>query len=177
MTKSRLRIFGWSVHTPTNRRKTICGTLDYLAPEMVHRTPYDSAVDNWSVGILAYELLVGKPPFEHETKKRTYQKIVSAKVEFPHHIPISPEAKDLINRLLAKDPSKRLSLSMILKHPWIVRECSKTSSVSGSQSARVMNNETKMEMKMGMEMEMKGYGNENENENENGNGMKMKRTV
>jgi aurora kinase, other len=113
--------FGWSVHAPTNRRKTICGTLDYLAPEMVTGKPHNSAVDNWSLGILAYELLVGRPPFEHDSKDGTYHRILKANVQYPRRV--SSEARDLIDRLLHKEPEKRLDLQSILSHPWIVSHC------------------------------------------------------
>ena len=66
----KLADFGWSVHTPSDRRKTICGTLDYLPPEMVNdsqRQNYDSTVDIWGLGILSYEFVVGRPPFESES--------------------------------------------------------------------------------------------------------------
>lgn len=56
--------FGWSVHAPGLRRKTLCGTLDYLPPEMVERKDHNEKVDHWALGVLAYEFLVGKPPFE-----------------------------------------------------------------------------------------------------------------
>lgn len=56
--------FGWSVHTPSNRRKTLCGTLDYLCPEMVNNRAHNHKVDLWTIGVLAYELVTGRPPFE-----------------------------------------------------------------------------------------------------------------
>ena len=52
------------MHAPNSRRRTLCGTLDYLPPEMVEGREHDSAVDNWSLGVLAYEFLTGGPPFE-----------------------------------------------------------------------------------------------------------------
>ena len=58
--------FGWSIHAPNNRRQTLCGTLDYLPPEMVDDLPHDNKVDIWSLGILCYEFIVGNPPFEAE---------------------------------------------------------------------------------------------------------------
>lgn len=58
--------FGWSVHAPNSRRRTLCGTLDYLPPEMVEGLEHDKGVDNWSLGVLTYEFLFGMPPFETE---------------------------------------------------------------------------------------------------------------
>jgi aurora kinase, other len=56
--------FGWSVHAPGNRRQTLCGTLDYLPPEMVEGKSHNERVDYWALGVLAFEFLVGNPPFE-----------------------------------------------------------------------------------------------------------------
>ena len=56
--------FGWSVHAPSNRRQTLCGTLDYLPPEMIEGKEHTAQVDLWSLGVLCYEFLVGSPPFE-----------------------------------------------------------------------------------------------------------------
>ena len=70
----KLADFGWSVHAPSNRRQTMCGTLDYLPPEMVsqRRTAYDKSIDIWGLGILTYEFCVGKPPFESPSQHETY---------------------------------------------------------------------------------------------------------
>merc|ERR1711970_666287 len=67
--------FGWSVHAPTSRRATMCGTLDYLPPEMIEGHAHDEKVDLWSLGVLTYEFLVGKPPFEAENNNETYRRI------------------------------------------------------------------------------------------------------
>jgi len=68
--------FGWSVHAPSDRRKTMCGTLDYLPPEMIRsKGNYTKNVDIWAIGILIHELCTGKPPFESQTKNETYKKI------------------------------------------------------------------------------------------------------
>ena len=56
--------FGWSVHAPGNRRKTLCGTLDYLPPEMVEVREHSEKVDYWALGVLTYEFICGNPPFE-----------------------------------------------------------------------------------------------------------------
>jgi serine/threonine protein kinase len=69
----KLADFGWSCHAPSNRRKTMCGTLDYLPPEMCKNgivKPYDKTIDIWSLGVLAYEFCVGSPPFEDNTGEK-----------------------------------------------------------------------------------------------------------
>lgn len=109
--------FGWSVHAPNSRRKTLCGTLDYLPPEMVLGQQHDSNVDLWCVGVLCYEFLVGEPPFMEREQMETYKRITRVDLSFPDFV--SPEAVDLIRRLLVKNPEQRLSLDMVLSHPWI----------------------------------------------------------
>jgi aurora kinase len=113
----KLSDFGWSVHAPTSRRKTFCGTLDYLAPEMVQNRYHDYTVDIWTLGILTYEFLVGRPPFETPSQEETLRKIVNVELEFP--IYVSPEAKDFISKLLVYEPSERMSLDNALVHPWL----------------------------------------------------------
>lgn len=117
--------FGWSVHTPSDRRTTMCGTLDYLPPEMVEGRDHDHAVDQWALGVLMYEFLVGNAPFEAEGHTETYKRIsrVDLRVEDGA---MSPLALDLIRRLLVKDPAARLPLRKVLQHPWIVKHASST---------------------------------------------------
>ena len=94
--------------------KTFCGTVDYLAPEVLDGQPYNFPVDWWSLGILTYELLLGAPPFYSVSKnlKRMKEKIDKSKIFFPvgkkHGLELSDECKDFIQRLLQKDISKRL---------------------------------------------------------------------
>lgn len=73
--QGRLKIadFGWSVQSK-GKRHTMCGTLDYLAPEMVENKAHDHAVDNWTLGILCYEFLYGVPPFEAESQRDTFKR-------------------------------------------------------------------------------------------------------
>ncbi|KAL0035007.1 hypothetical protein WJX79_005999 [Trebouxia sp. C0005] len=120
--KGELKIadFGWSVHAPNSRRKTLCGTLDYLPPEMVQGLDHDSAVDVWSLGVLCYEFLFGQPPFEAEGHSNTYKRILRVDLKFPAEIPVSSGARDLIRKLLVKDPTQRLPLQQVIQHPWIV---------------------------------------------------------
>ncbi|KAJ3437337.1 aurora a [Anaeramoeba flamelloides] len=111
--------FGWSVHAPNSRRNTMCGTLDYLPPEMILGKAHDQNVDLWSLGVLLYEFLVGTPPFETEGHQETYRKIVKTDFVIPEYI--SSGAKDLIKKLLLKDPKKRISLELLQQHPWILK--------------------------------------------------------
>lgn len=109
--------FGWSVHAPSSRRTTLCGTLDYLSPEMVHGKTHNEKVDLWSLGVLCYEFIVGRPPFESKTCEETYKKISKAIFTFPEHV--SELARDLIKRLLVEIPERRCDLNDVLCHPWI----------------------------------------------------------
>ncbi|KAJ3425513.1 aurora a [Anaeramoeba flamelloides] len=110
--------FGWSVLAEEARRTTFCGTLDYLSPEMIDGDGYGQTIDVWSVGILLYEFLVGKPPFEARGTSQTYKNIQNAQLRIPNYV--SHGAKDLIKKLLKKDPEKRLNLHQVLKHKWIL---------------------------------------------------------
>jgi serine/threonine protein kinase len=115
--------FGWSVHAPTSRRNTLCGTLDYLPPEMVEGREHDEQVDVWSLGVLLFEFLVGSPPFEAEGHSATYRRISRVDLVFPKGVP--EDAQDLIRKLLQKDPRKRMSLKNIPRHPWVLRNINK----------------------------------------------------
>ncbi|MBA0680187.1 hypothetical protein Goari_011899, partial [Gossypium aridum] len=125
--ESRLKIadFGWSVQS-RSKRHTMCGTLDYLAPEMVENKAHDYAVDNWTLGILCYEFLYGAPPFESESQSDTFKRIMKVDLSFPSTPNVSMEARNLISRLLVKDSSKRLSLQKIMEHPWIIKNANPT---------------------------------------------------
>jgi len=79
------------------RRDTLCGTLDYLPPEMVQGQPHDEKVDLWSLGVLCYECLIGKPPFEAASYEETYRRIGRAEYSFPSHV--SEGARDLIRNV------------------------------------------------------------------------------
>ncbi|GET01953.1 aurora kinase A [Rhizophagus clarus] len=117
----KLADFGWATYVQdfTNSSlKTICGTLDYLAPEMVKRQPYNEKVDVWALGIICYELLVGTPPFESIGFHPTIQRIVLDEVTIPDYV--SREARDIIIMLLQKNPINRPSMEQVLNHPWIL---------------------------------------------------------
>ncbi|KAF5278335.1 hypothetical protein FQA39_LY05824 [Lamprigera yunnana] len=113
----KLGDFGWSVHAPSSSRSTMCGTLDYLPPEMVEGRKYGKYVDNWCLGILCYEFLVGKPPFESKNSEETYARIQKVDINYPNHMPLG--GIDLISKLLRRTSEKRITLTDVMHHPWI----------------------------------------------------------
>eukprot|EP01024_Parvocaulis_polyphysoides_P036001 TRINITY_DN32047_c0_g2_i1.p2 TRINITY_DN32047_c0_g2~~TRINITY_DN32047_c0_g2_i1.p2 ORF type:complete len:180 (+),score=25.28 TRINITY_DN32047_c0_g2_i1:94-633(+) len=104
--------------------QTICGTPQYVAPEIIMGTKeleYGTGVDMWSAGVVLFILLGGYPPFYHETAAVLFEIIRKGQFEFDDPVweDISQSAKDLICKLLVVDPLQRLSASQALKHPWL----------------------------------------------------------
>ncbi|XP_062244169.1 calcium/calmodulin-dependent protein kinase type II delta 2 chain isoform X3 [Platichthys flesus] len=97
------------------------GTPGYLSPEVLRKDPYGKAVDMWACGVILYILLVGYPPFWDEDQHRLYQQIKAGAYDFPspEWDTVTPDAKDLINKMLTINPSKRITSAEALKHPWI----------------------------------------------------------
>lgn len=104
--------FGWSTHTIDERRMTFCGTTDYVAPELVQKTPYDEMIDVWAVGILTYELLTGQAPFTGTSEKDTYYNICKMDLQNNevYRDRVGDLAKDFISRILVNDPKLRMTL-------------------------------------------------------------------
>ncbi|XP_077373825.1 calcium/calmodulin-dependent protein kinase 1Db isoform X1 [Festucalex cinctus] len=100
---------------------TACGTPGYVAPEVLAQKPYSKAVDCWSIGVIAYILLCGYPPFYDENDSKLFEQILKADYEFdaPYWDDISDSAKDFISSLMEKDPEKRFTCDQALEHPWI----------------------------------------------------------
>ena len=98
--------------------KSICGTPEYLAPEILMKTPYGKQCDWWSLGTLIYEMIAGLPPFYDRNRQTMYRKILEAPLVKPPHM--SVEAFDLISKFLNRDPSKRLGMKHqeIRDHPF-----------------------------------------------------------
>mgnify|MGYP000376599249 FL=1 len=115
--RAKLGDFGWS-NFFNAERSTFCGTLDYLAPEMIQQTGHGTQLDTWNLGVLLFEMLAGKAPFEALTQKELFEKITQVKIGFPKSFPFL--AKDLVKKLLKKDPNSRLTIKEILEHPWLV---------------------------------------------------------
>merc|ERR1719283_308197 len=100
------------------RKKTLCGTPNYIAPEVLTKKGHSYEVDIWSIGCIMYTLLVGKPPFETQTLKDTYNRIRKNEYHIPSRV--GPLANSLIVRLLQDDPSKRPSLDSMLKDDFML---------------------------------------------------------
>ncbi|XP_054680721.1 serine/threonine-protein kinase PLK4 isoform X2 [Grus americana] len=115
---------------PHEKHYTMCGTPNYISPEIATRSPHGLESDVWSLGCMFYTLLIGKPPFDTDTVKNTLNKVVLADYEMPAFL--SREAQDLIHRLLRKNPADRLSLSSVLDHPFMSRCSSARSKDSGT---------------------------------------------
>ncbi|EKX48300.1 hypothetical protein GUITHDRAFT_39878, partial [Guillardia theta CCMP2712] len=108
--------FGLSIvlNNDNKESETVCGTPNYMSPEVISRSPHGLASDVWSLGCLLYSMIVGCPPFERRSVKETLERIAQVDFSFPDFV--SPLARDLIGKLIVKDPSKRLPLSLILDH-------------------------------------------------------------
>ena len=97
--------FGFAKYVP-DVTYTLCGTPDYIAPEVVGTKPYNKSVDWWSFGILIYEMLAGHTPFYDSNAMKTYENILNAKLRFPQFF--NEDVKDLLMGLINRDLSQRL---------------------------------------------------------------------
>uniref|UniRef100_A0A7S0RK68 Protein kinase domain-containing protein n=1 Tax=Pyramimonas obovata TaxID=1411642 RepID=A0A7S0RK68_9CHLO len=129
-TTIKIADFGLAKRNDLHKRgmETICGTPQYVAPEVLlsggsqDKKCYTSAVDMWSAGVVLFVLLGGYPPFYDENEPALFDKI--KKADFAYDDPcwddVSDLAKDLINKLLCLDPTKRLTCAQALQHPWML---------------------------------------------------------
>lgn len=117
----KLTDFGWSNYYSEDNptlRYTMCGTLEYLPPEIVAEKGHNTGADIWCLGILLFEMLTGSTPFASKGKEQMMSNIILLKPKFPHSMP--PFAKDLIGKMIEKDPNRRISAKEIKEHPWLM---------------------------------------------------------
>jgi len=104
--------------TPGEMLKTICGTPTYAAPEITLGQKYDGvAVDLWSLGCILVFMLSGQPAFKADSQPELFQKIQSASFLVPQFC--SPEASDLVHKLIALKPSRRIAIALCWQHAWL----------------------------------------------------------
>ncbi|XP_054506372.2 calcium/calmodulin-dependent protein kinase type IV-like isoform X3 [Agelaius phoeniceus] len=116
--------------------KTVCGTPGYCAPEILHGCPYGPEVDMWSVGVITYILLCGfEPFFDPRGDQYMYGRILTCDYEFvsPWWDEVSPNAKDLVRKLIVLDPQKRLTVHQALQHPWVTGKAAKFAHMDSTQ--------------------------------------------
>ncbi|CAE8609234.1 unnamed protein product [Polarella glacialis] len=112
--------FGWSAEVEIERMlTTVCGTTAYWSPEIWESSPQDASVDLWSLGCLLYEMLAGRPAFRGRDQQELKCQVLALDFSFPPWL--SPEACDLVQRLLRRKPGDRLRCPAVLTHPWLTR--------------------------------------------------------
>lgn len=118
----KLGDFGWAYISNDIKKEEInqtCGTFDYMSPEILSMKSYNYKIDNWCLGVLFYELLVGNPPFEHPNISKTKFLIKNVSYEFPQTLNINVNIKLIIHKLLNKNCKQRLSIYKILSDDYI----------------------------------------------------------
>ncbi|KAL1971025.1 hypothetical protein VTN77DRAFT_2859 [Rasamsonia byssochlamydoides] len=98
--------FGFAKQVGNRETYTLCGTPEYLAPEVIHNSGHGLAVDWWALGILIYEFLVGQPPFWDQNPMRIYEQIVEGHLRFPANMSLA--AKDIVSQLCRTNQTQRL---------------------------------------------------------------------
>ncbi|TKY61335.1 Phosphoenolpyruvate carboxylase kinase 2 [Spatholobus suberectus] len=100
----------------------VVGTPYYVAPEVLMGRQYDEKVDVWSSGVILYTMLAGIPPFYGDSAAEIFEAVLRANLRFPTRIfrTVSAPAKDLLRKMICRDPSRRISAHQALRHPWIL---------------------------------------------------------
>ncbi|KAH9836053.1 kinase-like domain-containing protein [Rhodofomes roseus] len=108
------------IENPGERKKTICGTPNYIAPEVLFDTAngHSFEVDTWSIGVILYTLVVGRPPFQTKDVKAIYKRIRDNEYDFPEDRAVSPQVRELVQLILTPDPQQRPTLHEIVDHAW-----------------------------------------------------------
>ncbi|XP_052827482.1 calcium/calmodulin-dependent protein kinase type 1 [Octopus bimaculoides] len=141
--------FGLSKTEESGIMATACGTPGYVAPEVLAQQPYGKEVDCWSIGVIAYILLCGYPPFYDEHDAELFRQILRAEYEFdsPYWDEISKSATDFIKNLMCKDATMRYTCKQALAHPWISGNTALDKNIHASVSAQMKKNFAKIKWK------------------------------
>ncbi|KAH9526875.1 calcium/calmodulin-dependent protein kinase I isoform X1 [Dermatophagoides farinae] len=141
--------FGLSKMEESGVMATACGTPGYVAPEVLAQKPYGKSVDVWSIGVIAYILLCGYPPFYDENDANLFAQILKGDFEFdsPYWDDISDSAKDFIRHLICVDVSKRFTCKDALLHPWISGNTASEINIHSSVSEQLKKNFAKTKWK------------------------------
>ena len=122
--------FGFAKHIPFTKRGkmhnksyTLCGTPEYLSPELVLSKGHDKSADYWALGCLMYELLLGRTPFAHDNHQEVFKRILQSNRYLVFPVKVNPSVVDLIKKLLSPNPDMRYGnleggVDDIKEHPW-----------------------------------------------------------
>ena len=117
--------FEFLKHTPAVR-KTYCGTVDYMAPEFFQKVPHGMAADVWALGVLLFEMVHARPPFDADDEADKIEAILDSDNQtFDFKAAISGDFKDLVQKLLTGEPRQRLTFDEIFAHPWMLLQAQK----------------------------------------------------
>ena len=110
---------------PTEKMDTACGTLSYVAPEVLTMQGYGQEADLWSIGVILFLILCGKLPFDGANHDDIINATIKAEIRVSPGVwnALSEEARDIIKKLLHKDPKERISARAALRHPWLIQHC------------------------------------------------------
>jgi len=119
--KIKIADFGLSKVFKLEQLTSRCGSLHYVAPEVVNNlsSPYGKAVDLWSIGVITFAILTGSLPFYHANTATLLSQIINAQYRFSNQILLSEDAKDFIKKLLVCDPEKRATIQQCKSHSWL----------------------------------------------------------
>jgi len=163
--------------SPHEAMKAACGTLSYVAPEVLRMEGYGKEVDIWSCGVIMYLTLRAKLPFHDDTKNKIIAKILRSDVQMndAQWAKISSEAKDLINQFLVKKPSQRITCDQALKHPWfdpirniVQQEQRRSTIVNGPVLGNSISSDERLQKKQ-YSIRNISYGQQNDNETKENN--------
>lgn len=124
--------------------RTFCGSLYFAAPELLAGQPYTGPeVDVWSLGVILYVMVVGSVPFDDNSIGALHSRIKRGTFTIPHHV--SLDAQDLLRGMICVDPQRRMTMSQVGEHPWLMADCSKADALVPERRGRVLPLETPLD--------------------------------